>query len=61
MKLTEKVISENPSLPLDEVWIRIAERIVTANDCKNLDTVRNWADAITEAYAERFPNHKESK
>lgn len=59
--MKDQIISENPSMPLDEVWVKIAERIVTANDCKSIKTVTCWADAITEAYAQRFPNHKESR
>ena len=37
-----------------EFWSRIAENIITATDCKDVETVYRWADKIVAARKERF-------
>ena len=37
-----------------EVWTRAACAVASANDCKSTKTAITWANAITDAYVERF-------
>lgn len=53
-KTTNHTVSIEFALAEREVWTRAACAVASANDCKSTKTAITWANAITDAYVERF-------